>query len=164
MPDVSWIYYEPSAEILAFIFPESWKDEAEKWRLKMKDDMSQMRTVLGTHLPQDLEPEMFFGQEGLGELLDREDWKKDEQDVMEFYAQDLGLSVYKASPSWARSHDAPATYPFKGQGPVSRGALIEGIKMMIAANDRLTAWSEFLERLESDPSEPVPPAAKPVES
>jgi phage FluMu protein Com len=44
MPDVSWIYYEPSAEILAFIFPESWKDEAEKWARYAIE-----------HIPQDVE-------------------------------------------------------------------------------------------------------------
>src|ERR1035437_1880531 len=62
MPEVSWIYYEPDAEIMAFVFPEPWRAEEAAWREKMKTDYAQMRTVLGKTLPADLEPEIHFGQ------------------------------------------------------------------------------------------------------
>ncbi len=161
MPEASWIYYEPDAEILAFVFPESWRAEEGAWRGKMKADFAQMRTVLGDgRLPDDIEPNVFFGQEGLGALLDQEDWRNDERDVMREYAKQLGLSLYKARPSWARVNGAPDEFPYPGAGAPTRAALIAGMKSLIAANDALAGWSVFLARFEKDADAALPPAAK----
>ncbi len=158
VPEVAWIYYEPDDEILAFVFPVSFKAEETKWREKMKADFATMREALGDHLPIGHEPDIFFGPEGLAQLLEREDWRRDERDVMAFFAKDLVLSVYKASPAWAREHGAPSWLPYAGKS-ATRESLVAGLKKLVAANDRLTAWSAFLEKLEKDPSAPVPPAA-----
>lgn len=160
MPEVSWIYYEPDAELLAFVFPESWSAEEAKWRAKMKVDFEQMRGTLGGKLPLDYEPEVFFGQDGLGALLEREDWRIDERDVMEYYAKDLGLKLFRASPRWARASAAPSEFPYRGNGTPTRAALIAGMKELVAANDKLTTWSDFLQKFEKDPAAPLPPAAK----
>ena len=71
MPEVSWIYYEPDAELMAFVFPESWSAEQAKWREKMTADFEQMKGTLGDKLPIDYVPEIFFGQDGLGALLEK---------------------------------------------------------------------------------------------
>jgi hypothetical protein len=160
MPDASWIYYEPEAEILAFVFPEAWRAEEAKWRDKMKADFAQMREALGARLPAGFEPDVFFGQDGLGDMLEAQDWRVDERDVMEHYAKELGLKIYKTSPRWARENHAPAEFPYRGAKP-TREALISGLKELVAANDRLTAWSEFLTKFEKDAAAGVPPAAKP---
>lgn len=159
IPDVSWIYFEPEAELLAFVFPESWRPDEKKWREKMSADFSQMRKALGGRLAADVEPAVFFGQEGLGELLDKEDWRVDERDVMEVYAKELGLSVYKASPNWARAHGAPSEFPYKGNGKPTRASLIAGMKALVEANDALTAWADFLAAYEKDEAAAVPPPA-----
>lgn len=158
VPEAAWIYYEPADEILAFIFPMSFKAEEMKWRDKMKADFAAMREALGDHLPVGHEPEVFFGPEGLSQLLEKEDWRRDERDVMAFFAKDLKLSVYKASPAWAREHDAPSWLPYAGKTP-TRDAVIAGIKKVIEANDRLKAWSDYLAKLEKDPAAVLPPAA-----
>ncbi|MDE2490671.1 MAG: hypothetical protein KGM24_07470 [Elusimicrobia bacterium] len=159
MPETAWVYYEPGAEILAFVFPESWSGDEARWREKMEADVAQMREALGARLPVDLEPEVYFGQEGLGALLESEDWRVDERDVMAHYAKELGLQVFKASPRWARASGAPAELPYQGRGQPTREALIAGLKALVAANDRLTAWSDFLAKLEKDRGAGVPPAA-----
>lgn len=158
MPDASWIYYEPAAELLAFVFPEAWKADEGRWRAKMDADFEQMKGALGGALGLDSKPEIFFGQEELGGLLEGEDWRADERDVMEHYARELGLSVYKASPRWARAHRAPSEYPYEGGEP-TRAALIAGIKKLLAANDALTAWSDYLPTLEAG-ADGMPPAAR----
>ena len=158
MPEVSWIYYEPDAELMAFVFPESWAAEEAKWREKMTADFEQMKGTLGGKLPLDYVPEIFFGQDGLGALLEKEDWRIDERDVMLEYAKELGLSVYRASPRWARETGAPSEYPHTGKA--TREGLITGMKNLIKANDRLTSWADFLKVFEKDPGAPLPPAAK----
>lgn len=158
VPDVAWIYYEPDDEILAFVFPVSFQTEESKWRDKMKADFAAMREALGDHLPVGHEPQVYFGPEGLAKLLELEDWRRDERDVMAFFAKDLGLSVFKASPAWARAHGAPSWLPYEGKNP-ARDAIVEGLRKIVAANDRLTAWSDLLAALEKDPASPLPPAA-----
>jgi hypothetical protein len=158
MPEVSWIYYEPDAELLAFVFPEAWKAEEAKWREKMKADFAQMKGTLGDKLPVDYEPEVFFGQDGLGDLLEREDWRVDERDVMAEYAKELGLRVYRASPRWARAVGAPSEFPHRGKA--SPETVAAGIKELLKVNDRLTAWADFLAKFEKDPKAALPPAAK----
>ena len=158
VPEAAWIYYEPSDEILAFVFPMSYKAEEGKWRDKMKADFAAMRDALGDHLPVGHEPEVFFGPEGLAQLLEFEDWRRDERDVMEFFAKDLKLSVYHASPAWARENGAPSRLPYKGKTP-NRASVIEGIKILVAANDRMTPWVDYLAKLEKDSAAALPPAA-----
>ena len=158
LPEAAWIYYEPDDEILAFVFPRSYKSEEAKWRDKMKADFAAMREALGDHLPVGHEPEVYFGPEGLAGLLEQEDWRQDERDVMAFFAKDLKLSLYKASPAWAREHGAPSWLPHTGKVP-ARDTVIAGLKLILAANDRLTAWSDYLAKLEKDPAATLPPAA-----
>jgi hypothetical protein len=156
LPEAAWIYYEPDAEILAFVFPPSYKAEEKKWREKMSADFAAMKDAIGASLPTGHEPEVFFGPEGLAQLLEHEDWRRDERDVMEYFAKDLKLKIYKASPAWARAAGAPSWLPYKGASPTP-ASLIEGVKALVAANDRLTAWSDFLPKLEK--SAALPPAA-----
>ena len=156
VPEAAWIYYEPADEILAFVFPLSYRAEEAKWRDKMKADFAAMRGALGDRLPIGHEPEVFFGPDGLARLLEFEDWRRDERDVMAFLAKDLGLSLYKASPAWARSLGAPSWFPYAGKAP-TRDSVIAGIKKIVAANDRLTAWSDSLAQLEKAAG--LPPAA-----
>ncbi|MBI3289235.1 MAG: hypothetical protein HYZ74_06930 [Elusimicrobia bacterium] len=158
LPEAAWIYYEPDDEILAFVFPVSYRAEEAKWRGKMQADFDSMRGALGDHLPIGHEPDIFFGPDGLAQLLEFEDWRRDERDVMLYYAKDLGLSVYRASPAWARENGAPSWLPFAGKTP-TRASILAGIEKLVAANDRLTAWSDFREKLSLDASIGLPPAA-----
>jgi hypothetical protein len=159
VPEASWVYYEPKAEIVAFVMPEAWKAEEDRWRKHAAEDFARMRGALEGALPADVEPEVFFGPLGLSELLEKEDWRIDERDVMAHFAKDLGLGIFRASPRWARANGAPAEIPFVGGQP-TRDSFIKGIRTLLAANDRLTTWSTFLSRLESDGDARVPPAAQ----
>lgn len=159
MPEAAWIYYEPDDEILAFVFPPSYKAEEKMWRDKMKADFAAMKGILGDKLPVGHEPEVFFGPDGLAQLLDFEDWRRDERDVMAHYAKDLGLGVYRASPAWAREHGAPSWLPFAGKSPTP-ASVAAGIKTLLAANDRLTAWADYLPKLEAADGAALPPAAR----
>ena len=158
VPEAAWIYYEPEDEILAFVFPLSYKAEEVKWRDKMKADFAAMREALGDNLPVGHEPEVFFGPEGLAKLLELEDWRRDERDVMMFFAKDLKLGIYNASPAWAREHGAPSWLPFAGK-TATRESVIAGLRTIVEANDRLTPWSDYLAKLEKDPASTLPPAA-----
>jgi hypothetical protein len=161
-PDAAYIYFEPEAEILAFVFPESFKDREEFWRAKMMDDLKTMKEGLGPDLFGGIEPELFFGPEGLGALLEAEDWKNDEREVMEAVAKELGLPLYRVSPQFARFHGIPASLPYIAQKGkhADKKSLIEGLTQLIQANDRLETYAKYLEALKTSPELTLPPAAK----
>jgi hypothetical protein len=152
--DAAYVYYEPRLELMAFVMPESYRAEAERWRKKMHEDFVAYKTAL-KELPVDLEPEIFFGHEDLALLLEREDFRGEEREVMEAVAAELGLGVYRAAPGHARAHGLPASLPYAG-AKATPDSVIEGLEKLLAANDRLTAYSDYLKELRS--SKALPPA------
>ncbi len=141
-----FVYFEPEAEILAFIFPESYRGEESRWRRKMVEDFLAFKRVLGKQTPLGMEPEVFFGPEGLAELLKSEDFRAEEREVMERVADGLGLSIFRLSPRLARSRGIPSSLPYKGEG-ATRVHLIAGLERLLAANDRLCAYQACLQSL-----------------
>lgn len=152
-----YIYFDPDAGMLGFVFPESFRAQEGRWRERMKSDFVSLKRALGKHLPVDMEPDLFFGPDGLCDLLSAEDYRGEEREVMECVAGELGLSLYKVDPVFARRQRIPASLPYvaAGQG-VTAGAVVEGLKRLLSANDRLSAYQDFLQRLQ-DRCELPPP-------
>lgn len=145
--DTTYVYYEPRLDLMAFVMPESYRPEAERWRRKMHEDFVAYKTAL-KELPVDLEPVIFFGHEDLALLLEREDFRGEEREVMEAVAAELGLKIHRVGAGYARSQSIPASMPYSG-ARATRAAVIDGLEKLVAANDRLTAYSELLEGLRS---------------
>ena len=159
IPPEPYVYFEPQAEILAFVFPESDRPKEEFWRRKMQEDFLAMRTGLGPELSVDVEPEIFFGLEELAQLLEKEDYLGEEREVMEFIAKGLGLSLYQVSPRHSRQTGVPRSLPFdpaRGK-EAARESVILGLEKLIAANDALTTFGKYLEVLKSADSDGLPP-------
>lgn len=154
-PEATYVYYEPDLELLAFVMPESYREKEGYWRGKMHEDFLSYREVL-KDLPVNLEPEVFFGSDGLADLLEKEDYGREEREVMEAVAAELGLSVYRVSPHHARLESIPDALPYAGASP-TRDSVIAGLERLLAANDRLTAYDDFLKHFKAAKSE-LPPA------
>jgi hypothetical protein len=160
-PEASYVYFEPEAELLAFVFPESYRAKEEYWRGKMHEDFVTMKRSIGGDLDLVSEPEIFFGQSDIAEALESEDFRGEEREVMEAVAGELGLPLYRVSASHARRAGVPRALPYaagKGAAP-TRAAVVAGLEKLLAANDRLAEYRSYLERLRKDPSEGLPPAA-----
>ena len=161
IPEEAYVYFEPQAELLGFVFPESYRDRGAYWLSKMHDDFLAMRQALGGEMTLDVEPQIFFGVEELAVLLEAEDYRAEEREVMECLAKELGLSVYRASPSFSRRNGVPRSLPYvpcEG-AQASRRSVIEGLKKLVAANERLTLYSDYLKELKSSDSGGLPPAS-----
>lgn len=161
-PETSYIYYEPPAEIMAFVFPESYRDKEEFWRAKMHEDFVTVKESLGSIIAITQEPEIFFGHEELAKLLEKEDFHGEEREVMEVIAQELGLSLYRVRPSFARSEGMPRTLPYapaRSGGKPTPENVVAGLRKLLAANDRLAAYQAYLESLEANLSGELPPPA-----
>src|SRR5579885_2279700 len=77
-PEAAYIYYEPAAELMAFVFPESFREKADFWRKKMHEDFVTIKQSLGKEVTLLQEPEIFFGHEELAVLLEKEDFRGEE--------------------------------------------------------------------------------------
>jgi hypothetical protein len=157
-PEEPYIYFERSSEILAFVFPESFRAKEDFWRAKMHEDFLAFEKGMKGKLPLDLEPQLFFGTEGLADLLERETFRGEERDVMAAVAAELGLSVYAVRPSYSREHDVPMSLPHTGK-TATRESVLAGLEKLVAANDRLTAYVAYLQSLKGSKSA-LPPAAR----
>lgn len=146
-PEATYVYYEPRLELMAFVMPEGWRAEERRWREKMRQDFVAYKTAL-KELPVDLEPEIFFGAEDLAVLLEREDFRGEEREVMEAVAAELGLKIHRVGAGYARAHSIPASVPYSG-AKATRAGVIDGLEKLVAANDRLTAYAELLGGLRS---------------
>lgn len=158
-PEAAYVYFEPRAQLLAFVFPQSYREKEAYWRDKMSGDFAAMKRALGGQLPADMAPEIFFGVEGLAEILECEDYRGEEREVMEFIAKDLGLSLYQVSPRYARENGVPGSLPFlpaKGEAATCRN-VVRGLEKLLAKNDKLSAYQAYLEKLKSSPMNGLPP-------
>jgi hypothetical protein len=158
-PEASYIYFEPEAGLLAFVFPESYREKADYWRGKMREDFLVMKDKLAGELAHIAEPEIFFGTEELAELLEREDFRGEEREVMEAVAAELGLELYRVEPGFARRQGVPRSLPYTG-AVATRDGVKAGLVKLLAANDRLAEYRAFLDKLSEGGGEGLPPAAE----
>ena len=159
-PEVTLIYQEPPAGLLAFVLPEAYRKDEASWREKMRRDYDQLRSSISGGMPLDAEPLVFFGLEPLRELLHAEDDLEDEVRVAKLLAKEIGLSMLPIQRSFARSHRLPHLVPVTGKrgAAFSRTAAVAGLKALLKANDRLESYARWLELIEKDASPvPLPP-------
>lgn len=165
-PTVAFVYYEPKAELLAFVFPESFREKEGFWRSKMHDDFLRFRETFGAKLSLDLAPQLFFGPEGLAELLETEDFKGEEREVMEYLARELGLGLYRISPRYAREWGIPSSLPVHPADTAvpGRAEVMEGLRRLLAANAALVEYKACYDRLHKKGGELPPPSRVPGKS
>lgn len=148
----TFIYLDPDMELLAFVLPSAYAGESGKWTAKMREDYEAVRPTLFQGKPVDYEPRCLFGLDELTVLLLRDRDAEEETDVMEFMAREADLRLAPLLPSRARERDILFSAPYAGPEP-TRGAAIEALKKIEAANDalaRVRRTRELFEKLSGD--------------
>ncbi len=159
-PEAPVVYLDSAAELLAFVFPASYREREEYWRDKMGDDFAAMRQALGERALVDMEPRIFFGFEELSRLLEEDDYQGEEREVMEFIARDLGLSLYSVSPSYARNNRIPSSLPFvPGSAGATLASVAAGLEKLLGVNAHLESYGAFFEALRRGRHKKLPPSA-----
>ncbi|HNT97470.1 MAG TPA: CpXC domain-containing protein [Elusimicrobiales bacterium] len=148
----TFIYLDPDMELLAFVMPSAYAGESAKWTAKMREDYEAVRPTLFQGKPVDYEPRCLFGLDELTALLLRDRDAEEETDVMAFMAREADLRLAPLLPSRARERDILFSAPYSGPEP-TRGAAIEALKKIEAANDalvRVKRTREVFEKLSGD--------------
>jgi len=154
-PEVTVVYFDPSAEHLAFVFPPAYEEEAERWKRKMAEDHEQMKAVLKDSIV-GLEPISYFGMDAIRTALQEDDDLEDEAKVAEYYCQQLKLGVHAVDRSFARQRRVPRLVPLQGNKEFTREAAVKGIKALLKANDRLRSFLGWEKRLALGETPPLP--------
>lgn len=153
-PETSWVYADPGQDLLAFVFPESYAAEEERWRAKMREDFERMRPVT-EKMGIDEEPVVFFGAVGLAELVHELEDLSDEVEVARWFTKDLGMTMRKVRAGFAREKHLPHELPLgPGAEGASRPALLAALRKLVAANDRLAGYRRWIEHLEGPGADP----------
>ncbi len=162
IPEASVVYFDPNAELLVFIFPESYREEEARWRKKMQTDYEQMKGVIGGGNPPG-DPILYFGMEEASRGMRAEEDLEDEVRVAAVLCSELDLSVYPVDRAYSRSRDLPRILPCSpapGDRDLSREDALKGLMVLLKSNERLKGFRRWLSHLGE--SEGLPPRARRV--
>jgi hypothetical protein len=139
------LVHDPETELLAFVHPSGRENEREFLEAAMNRDTAQAQAVEGgMKIP--YAPVLLFGMDVLVDLMQKETEEADQGAVVESMAKTAGVRVLSLPLSKARTLGVPAKLPFLGAGA---DGLRQGLKAVLAANDRLTVYAELLQKLDA---------------
>ena len=131
-----FMYLDPGRDLLAFVMPEHYAAEKDKWIARMEADYAPVRKAMAANHAISGEPVYFFGLGPLTELLETDRDREEETEVMEFMAREAGLILKVVKPAEARALDLPFTLPiFKGLA--GRASALKAARELLAKNDAL---------------------------
>ena len=128
------IYIDEEACLLVFVFQEKDRKHQKEMLAKMQQDYVVLKDTLLKPLNLDFGPMCVFGLEELKEVVEKEEKRTDESQVIAAAAAALGLKVARLEPQWAREHNFPlytaagADETAKSFADSARKVLQEGLK------------------------------------
>ena len=141
------IYFDPSEELLAFVFPEARKREKEKCSKEMREKFENIKLESNSY-GVDYEPMVLFGLESLMEFLVKQEENELEIQVVEKLAKELGLGIARLRPSIARTYGIPKVLPRRrSQTNGSVDDIYAGLNDLTRKNRHLKFYSHALEKI-----------------
>jgi hypothetical protein len=142
------LYHDPEASLLAFVYPYDLHKESARWKEKAAEDFKEAQEPLPQKERLSYLPEVLFGLDRLVELLEREQEEADQGMILEALSGPAAVGVRRIPVSRARAEKVPALLPYvEDAGLPPREALREGVRRVLAANDRLSVYAELAKRL-----------------
>jgi len=150
-----FLYIDPPKDILAFVMPESYDAEKEKWIGRLSADFEPVRATLAGGQGISGEPLYLFGLGPLSALLENDRDREEETEVMEFMAREDGLHLKPVKPAMARELNILFSLPMQA-GLTGRAAAVKAAEALYARNDALPRLKKLLEVLGSLKDEGIP--------
>jgi hypothetical protein len=143
------VYLDKKSELLAFIFPQSYAREKEKWQKKMQDDFKILQEGLFKEMKIDYEPILLFGPQSIKKLLKDERDIQEEVEVINCLADELGLKIQPVKPSRARKNGFSYTLPYEGEKCNTKSALSASHKIL-KGHSKLKSLSKLVHCCEKE--------------
>lgn len=109
--DSDLIYLDEDAQLLVFVFARCSRAKQKELMDKMQQDYQLLKDTLFKQIHLDFGPICVFGLEELKDVIEKEDQRNDESQVIAAAAAALGLQVARLVPQWARENDFPLYVP-----------------------------------------------------
>lgn len=150
-----FLYIDPSKDMLAFVMPEAYLEEKDKWIGRMRADYEPLRASLSGGQGLTGEPLYLFGLGQLAALLENDRDREEETEVLEFMAHEDGLRLAPVKPAAARELDLPFTIPLPA-GLSGRTAALKAASDLRAKNDALPRLKKLIDALEAGQDDNIP--------
>lgn len=128
--DGDLIYFDAPAELLVFIFAEKNRAQEKELRARMQRDYEIIKNTLAKQLHIDFSPVCVFGLEALKHLLQEEEKKSFESEVIAASAAEQGFSVVRLKPSYAREHHFPQYVPAPKKGKTANAYAVAASQVL----------------------------------
>ena len=147
------LYHDPSVELIAFVYPSTFRSDEKYWKSRMEDDFEKATAATPDGAKILYAPIILFGLDELVQLIKEEDEISDEISILKYSAGDIGVNVINLRPVFARACKLPRSIPSAGDagdGKHTRADVIAGLKALVAFNRNLTWYARMLEMIEKD--------------
>lgn len=140
--DRNIIYFDPPAELLAFVSPDGDKNDFEKIKQKMQTDFQTLKANI-TSLNIDYEPFYLCGLAELKAMADYETSITEESEVLAVLCAQMGYKLAAIKKSAARVKGWPFYLPVDGDN-YTKDAVLKAARQVIAANPNMHLLAAFV--------------------
>jgi hypothetical protein len=142
------IYLDEEAQLLIFVFAPCSKAKQKELKAKMQQDYQLLRETLFKKIHLDFGPICVFGLEELKKVVEKEDQRNDESQVIAAAAAALGLNVARLVPQWAREHNYPL-YTAAGTDETAK-SFADSARKVLESGLRSPLLKHFAEEMKGD--------------
>ncbi|MCG3203707.1 MAG: hypothetical protein KCHDKBKB_00379 [Elusimicrobia bacterium] len=146
------LYHDPSTQLMAFVYPQSYANDKSRWESKTLADFSHTQSTVPEAERLTYQPVTLFGMDALVFLVEDEEEQSIQAEIVKFYSQEHGFKFKTLSPSQARLKKIPPVIPYLGENEFpARERVLEALEKIKIINDRLSVYVNMEEKLKQDP-------------
>jgi hypothetical protein len=150
------LYQDPSAELVAYVYPPDQEAHREALHVMMMKGFSEAQAVYEPRLRKDYEPILLFGLEALVEMLMEEEARAEQSQIAQTLVRQQALPSILLRPAAARRLRTMRLIPLATQDAHDRGSVVEGITRLLKINPALDRYAALRARIEADPAWNLP--------
>jgi hypothetical protein len=147
------LYHDPAAELLAFVYPHAARDERARHEEKTRTDFETLKASSENAAAFNYAPMSFFGLDELVRLLEEEDERNIQAEIVATLAPELKMPVALLRSSLARDQKVPRVVPgFAQSDRFDRSQLLSALERVEGANPLLSVYSDWRKAILGNPS------------
>ncbi len=146
--DCDLIYIDEEVSLLIFVFAQTNRQKKEKLLQKMQHDYTLLKDTLLKQMNLHTEPICVFGLDELKEVVQTEENRNDESQVIAAAAATLGMKIARLEPQWARKHNFPL-YTAAGTDETAK-SFADSARKVLKSGLQSPLLKHFAEQMQGD--------------
>lgn len=147
------LYQDPDAELIAYVYPPSQKDQAAVLTEGMFKGFEEAQSVYEPKERLAYKPILVFGLETLVEMMREEEERGEQSQIAQILCKEMGMPVLLLTPAAARQRQLPRTIPLGSNTErPNRSDVLKGLEDLLKLNPALTVYSNLREKIIATPA------------